>query len=806
VADFPHPEYGRPPSRRAVLRGGALGGATLVAGRSLSPGRAAGAEVSAAADHLATRTWDFNRGWLFGGVYVAGAEQPGFADGSFARVTVPHTVVPLSWGDWDHTSWEKVFIYRKHFSGAGLGAGRVLADFDGVLCNAAVYVNGVRLATHQGGYLPFSAELTGHLTSGDNVLAVVVDARWLDVPPDNPPGGTASVDYLQPGGIYRDVRLRQVPPVFISDVFAQPGHVLEPGRRQLQIQVTLDAARVPAGPSTLTAQLLDGSTPIAEVAGRTTITATGTSVVTLTMTGLERTALWSPDSPKLYTLRTTVGTTLGTHGYDVTTGFRTSVFQTGGFYLNGERLEIFGLNRHQHFPYLGLAACARLERRDAEILKHELNCNMVRCSHYPQSPHFLDACDELGLMVWEEPPGWQYVGDAAFQQLVLDNVHDMVVRDRNRPSVIVWATRLNETANYVDLYAQARQVAYTLDGTRPTTGAMDIYSATDWAEDVFGYDDYHTSDGAATLEPPLPGVPWLVSEAVGALDGPPRYRWIDTSAVLATQGLMHAQVHNIAQGGNGYAGLLGWCGFDYASLNGGNRIWLNLKTPGVVDLFRVPKPGAGFYRAQVSPADKPVILPLFFWDYGPGSPENGPGPDSVIATNCDRLELFVDGRHLATALPDTDGYPNLAYPPAFADLSVPGNGLPELRIDGYVGTTLAATVTMASDPARDRLALTVDDASIVADGSDTTRVTFRALDAYGHQRPYVTGDVSVTLDGPGVLIGDNPFAFGTYGGVGGAFVRSTVGGTGRVTVTAQHPALGSARGSVLVTPATGSYL
>jgi beta-galactosidase len=409
-------------------------------------------------------------------------------------------------------------------------------------------------------------------------------------------------------------------------------------------------------------------------------------------------------------------------------------------------------------------------------------------------------------MVWEETPGWNYVGDAAFQQLVLGNVHDMVVRDRNRPSVIMWGTRLNETANYVDLYAQTRQTADDLDGTRPTTGAMDIYSTSDWAQDVFGYDDYHSSDGAATLQPPLPGVPYLISEAVGALDGSPTFRWTDSGAVLASQGVMHAQVHDIAQGGAGYAGLLGWCAFDYASLNGGMRIWLNLKTPGVMDLFRVPKPGAGFYRSQVPSADQPVILPLFFWDYGPSSPVNGPGPDSAIATNCDRLELFVDGRHLGTALPDTDSYPNLACPPAFADLSVPGTGLPELRIDGYVGTTLAATVTMASDPARDRLGLTVDDTSIVADGSDTTRVTFRALDAYGHQRPYVTGDVTLALTGPGVLVGDNPFAFGTYGGVGGAFVRSTVGGTGRVTVTATHPVLGSARGSVRVTPATGSYL
>ena len=779
-----------------------------MAGRSVGSSRAAAAELAA---EPTAGTWDFNRGWLFGGEYVAGAEQADYADGAFTPVTVPHTVAPLSWGSWDHTTWENVFIYRKHFSGDGLAGpgGRVLADFDGAACNASVYVNGVPVATHQGGYLPFRAELTGHLTSGDNVLAVVVDARWLNVPPDNPPGGTASVDYLQPGGIYRDVRLRLVPPVFIADVFAQPVNVLTPARRQLQLQVTLDAGRVPAGASTLTAQLLHGSAEVASATAQTAITATGTSVVTLTMTGLEQVGLWSPDSPKLYTLRTTLhpmpGSAAQPHVYEVTTGFREAVFATDGFYLNGERQPIFGLNRHQHFPFLGPAACARLQRRDAEILKNELNCTMVRCSHYPQSPHFLDACDELGLMVWEETPGWNYVGDAAFQQIVLDNVHDMVVRDRNRPSVIMWGTRLNETANYVDLYAQTRQEAEALDGTRPTTGAMDSYSITDWAQDVFGYDDYHSSDGAATLQPPLPGVPYLVSEAVGALDGSPTFRWIDPGAVLASQGVMHAQVHDIAQGGAGYAGLLGWCAFDYASLNGGMRIWLNLKTPGVMDLFRVPKPGAGFYRSQVPSAAKPVILPLFFWDYGPSSPVNGPGPDSAIATNCDRLELFVDGRHLGTALPDTDGYPNLACPLAFADLSVPGTGLPELRIDGYVGTTLAATVTMASDPARDRLGLTVDDASIVADGSDTTRVTFRALDAYGHQRPYVSGDVTLALTGPGVLVGDNPFAFGTYGGVGGAFIRSTVGGTGRVTVTATHPVLGSARGSVTMTAATGSY-
>ena len=774
--------------------------------RSMGPSPlAAGERTVLAADQPAARSYDFNPGWLFGGPYVPGAEQPGHADGSFTRVTVPHTVVPLSWSEWDHRTWEKVFIYRKHFAGAGLTSGRVFADFDGVMCNAAVYVNGVSVATHSGGYLPFSAELTGHLRRGDNVLAVVADARWLDVPPGNPAASAAAVDYLQPGGIYRDVRLRVVPPVFIADVFAKPVSVLDPGRRRLQIQVTLDAPAGPAGVCPLSAELLDGSAVVATAARRITLTAPGKSVVTLTMTGLDRVGLWSPDHPRLYTLRTTLHAP-GTHTYEVTTGFREAVFQPGGFYLNGEQLPIFGLNRHQHFPFLGLAACARLQRRDAEILKYELNCNMVRCSHYPQSPHFLDACDELGLMVWQETPGWNYVGGDAFQQLVMENVQDMVVRDRNRPSVIMWGTRLNETSGHADLYERTRQRANALDGTRPTTGAMDVYSVDDWSEDVFGYDDYHASDGAAILRPPLAGVPYLVSESVGALDGPAKFRWTDTGTVLASQGLMHAQVHEIAQGQAGYAGLLGWCGFDYPSLNGGRRIWRNLKTPGVMDLFRVPKPGAAFYRSQIPAADKAVILPLFFWDFGPGSPAGGPGPEAIIATNCDRLELFVDGRHLTTALPDTGGYPNLTWPLAFANLSVPGAGLPELRIDGYLDSTLVATVTMASDPARDRLALTMGDASIVANGSDATSVTFRAVDAYGHQRPYTRGEVTLAVTGPGELAGDNPFAFGTNGGVGGAFIRSRTGETGRVTVTATHPGLGSARGSVTVTPATGSYL
>ena len=786
-------------TRRGALQAGLVGVAALMygAGRRVAVARAA-----ASADPIgAGGAHAFNQDWLFGGAYVSGAETPGFSESGFTNVTLPHTVTPLSWGDWDHTSWEKVWVYRKHINQSALAGGRVFVDFQGVMTSATMYLGGVQIAEHQGGYLPWSVELTPHLAAGDNVLAVVVDARWLDVPPSGNAKGAPSVDYLQPGGVYRDAALRIVPEVFISDVFVKPTNVLSahPG---VDVQFTIDAARVPSQPVTLSAAVLDGANQLGALSGAVSINQTGQTVATLSLTGLSGISLWSPDSPKLYQVKTTLAADGVPHTFVVRTGFREATFRTDGFFLNGERLQIFGLNRHQLFPYTGMAAAERLQRRDAELLRNELNCNMVRCSHYPQSPYFLDACDELGLMVWEEPPGWQFLGDSAFQALVLENVRDMVLRDRNRPSVIVWATRLNETANNTALYAQARQLAGTLDGTRQTTGAMTNQSTTGWAEDVFAYDNYDSSNGNATIRPPVSGVPYMVSEAVGALDGAPLYRWVDTEATLAIQCKMHAQVHDIAMSNSGYAGLLGWAAIDYASLNGGNRIWHNVKWPGVLDTFRVPKPGAAFYRSQVDPAVTPVILPVFFWDFGPGSPASGPGAGTMIATNCDRLEIFVGGQHFATGTPDRQDFAHLPHPPVIVDLTVDGTGSPELRVDGFLGTQHVATLQMSSDTRQDRLVLTVDDTSIAGDGNDMTRFTFRALDAFGNQRPNVTGDVTLALSGPATMIAENPFAFATYGGVGGGFIRSKPGTAGSVTVTTTHPTLGQASGSLTVTPAS----
>ena len=688
------PQPGLRFSRRAVLRAGVIGAATLTYGGALRP-RAARASASATGAQ-APGVYPFNQDWLFGGAYVAGAEAPGYSESGFVDVTLPHTVTPLSWGDWDPTSWEQLWIYRKHVDGSAAASGRVFVDFQGAMTSATVYLGGAQVSVHQGGYLPWSVELTPNLVAGDNVLAVVVDGRWLDVPPDGAAGGASAVDYLQPAGLYRDVGLRIAPAVCIHDLFAKPTNVLS-SSPSVDVQLTIDAAVLPSGPVPITATLLDGAAQVASASGEVTLTATGVTVSTLTISGLSNLTLWSPSTPKLYQVSATLEADGVSHTVEVNTGFREATFELDGFYLNGQRFEIFGLNRHQLFPYLGMGAPERLQRRDAELLKQELNCNMVRCSHYPQSPHFLDACDELGLMVWEEPPGWQYVGDAAFQAIVVENVQDMVVRDRNRPSLIVWATRLNETANYPSLYA-ADAPARLLARRLATDHRRDGCPIHLWlGRGRVRLRRLSLVERQRDPRAPVSGVPYMVSEAVGALDGAPLYRWVDTEATLAIQARMHAQVHDLAQSNNSYAGLLGWAGIDYASLSGGNRIWHNVKWPGVLDTFRVPKLGAAFYQSQVDPAVTPVVLPVFFWDFGPSSPSNGPGAGTMIATNCDRLEIYVGGQHFATGTPDTQDYGSLAYPPVIVDLTVDGTGQPDLLVAGLRGH---ATGGNASDVVR----------------------------------------------------------------------------------------------------------
>jgi len=793
-------------SRRTLIQAGLIGGAGVAA----LPLLALVGSMSPSSESQPTNlNLSLNSNWLFGGQYMAGSETSFYDDSGFAPVTVPHTVTPLSWRDWNDDAWQQMWIYRRHFTGGPLlstrpPGNRIIVEFDGVMVNATVVINDQTVGTHQGGYLPFSAELTGHLTSGDNLLAVLVDANCLPVPPMSFGAGPNTIDFFQPGGIYRDVRLRVLPQIFLSDLFALPADVLT-SQPRVDVECTIDSALPTHAGGTLLVELFDGARLVATQAASVSLDTPGVSTMKLSLTGLGQVTLWSTDSPKLYTVQATLAFPgVGSHVLSRRIGFRDASFRPDGFYLNGERLQLFGLNRHQLYPYAGMAMPARVQRADAEILKKELNCNMVRCSHYPQSPHFLDACDELGLLVWEEAPGWHNVNTSpGWQDLVVQNVRDMVTRDRSRPSVIIWGTRLNETPDLPGLWAATRQAAAQLDGSRPSSGAMAHHQVIGWDEDVFAYNDYHHDKLAveALLRPPLAGLPYLVTEAVGVDEARPhRFSWTDPPAVLANQAILHGEAQSLARSQPGYSGMLAWAAFDYASPEGLDPE--SVKWAGVADLFRVPKPGAAIYQSQVDPSIRPVIVPVFFWE--PAGVFPVISPTLMIASNCERLEIFINGAHVTTGQPATGNTPygDLAYPPFLVEFPARAKGtMPDLMIEGYVGGQQVTELRMSSDPAGDTLVMTVDDATIVADGSDATRAVFRAADKYGNLRRYPAGEVTLTLTGPAVLLGDNPFAFGDYGGLGAVWVRSLPGQTGTITLAASHPQLGQARVQLRSVPA-----
>ena len=746
----------------------------------------------------------FGAGWRFGPA-TAGSSLPGFDDSGFAPVTLPHTVATLSWQNWDPAAWERVWVYRKHFDASAdvLRADRrVFLDVGAALTHSTVTLNGTEVGDYLGGYLPFSSEITGLVQPAGNVLAIRLDSTFnLNVPPDRPGRAvSSSVDFWQPGGIYRDVRLRVVPQMFLADVFAKPVNVLDAAARQVVVQVTVDASVVPAEAVEVEVSLRSDDDVIAIGRVPVALGGPGQATVTVTLSGLGDVTLWDLDEPRRYHVATALlvdGRPRDEHRVRI--GFREATFASDGFYLNGRRVKLFGVNRHQFFPFAGGAMPGRVQARDAEIIRQELNCTMVRCSHYPQSEAFFDACDELGLLAWEEAPGWGYLGDSSWLELASRDIGQMIIRDRNHPSIVIWGARLNETPGNSAFYTSTNELAHALDDSRPTAGAMaGMRLTTDYQQDVFAENDYSSVAGAdgkqPSLEPPVDGVgkPYLVTEAVGTLSGPARfYRRTDPQAVQQGQATAHARVHAIAAADDRYCGVLAWSGIDYPSGSGGN-IYRGVKYTGVVDLFRTAKPGAAIYQAQADPRVKAVIAPAFYWDFGPVSPVTSL-PAAMICANLDRLEVYVGGSHFCTARPDTGDYGSLAYPPSFVDFrGVDGSLLPDLRIDGYLGPDLIASRTLASDPSFDTVRLAADDGAIDGDGVDATRLAFRAVDRYGAPRPFVTGQVILDVEGPAVLVGDNPFDFAAAGGVGAVWIRSLPGGAGTVSVGVSHPVLGRA--------------
>jgi beta-galactosidase len=745
---------------------------TLIAGATLVPSAFANsAEKSTeAAGRLIL---PMNRNWLYSRTVAEGAQKKEFDDSGYERVVIPHTNVRLPWHSFDEKTYEFVSSYRRHFKLPAEARGHhVFVDFEGAMTASTVWINGTRLGEYKGGYTPFSFELTPHLDfDGENVLAVDLDSsERADIPPFG-----YEIDYLTFGGIYREVSLRIVPGTFIENVFAKPKDVLI-GHPSLDVDCHIQHLEASREPLRLEIVLRDGE-QIVEKASQNVPASTATNeavVHTVSMANLSAIKLWDLSHPNLYNVEVTLWR--GSQKADNVSrviGFRKAEFTDHGFELNGKVLKLRGLDRHQTFPFVGQAMPGRVQRRDAHILRHKLKCNIVRTSHYPQSRHFLDACDEIGLLVLEEIPGWQHIGDEAWQNISVDNVSRMVRRDWNHPSIILWGVRINESKDNHDFYVKTNAMAHKLDPTRQT-GGIRYFQESEFLEDVFTMNDF-----GWPLKPPNHSR-YLNTEFVGHTYPT---KTIDQVERLTEHTIRHARVHDQLASDPQYAGGIAWCAFDYnthGDFGSGDRICYH----GVTDMFREPKPAAGFYKSQCDREEEVVLEPAFHWARGDASIGFS---HAVVCSNCDHIKFYIGEDMVAEADPDRQQFAHLRYAPFVIDLKDPWHHWGDLRLEGYIQGKLAITKNYSGKGIDQKFALLSDDTSLIADGADTTRVVLRVTDEYDAIRPFANDAIKLQIEGPAEIIGDNPFAL--IGGTGAIWIRAKE-TAGKVKLTAIHPQLG----------------
>ena len=689
---------------------------------------------------------DFNQDWLFIDQEVD--DQTG--DDRFERVSLPHSNKMFSSRFVDHADYEFVSTYRKRFMRPPESQGkRVFIDFDGVMLVSSVFLNGEAVGVHRGGYTPFSFDVTDYLVDSENLLTVYVDSTEN---PSVPPFG-GLVDYLTFGGIYREVFLRVVDVCHIRQVIVRTHDVLTSPRIESTIHLS-DWKR----DSYATTVLRDGTGKlIAE--SRAVVDNTSVSIE---LNALDNIDLWTLERPTLYTL----DVTLEQDGeiqdqYSVRFGFRTAEFQESSFYLNGAPLKLFGLNRHQTFPYIGAAAPKHLQELDADIIKHELGCNIVRTSHYPQSPHFLNRCDEIGLLVFEEIAGWQHIGDEAWQALALDDLRGMIRRDQHHPSIILWGVRINESPDHTAFYECTNAVARELDPTRQTGGVRNFIQS-ELLEDVFTLNDFPA--GIQTSR----GRPHMITEYAGHMF--PTKTW-DHEERRIEHALHHANKQNLQMGHPDVTGAIGWCAFDYYThkeFGSGDRVCYH----GVMDVYRLPKFAAYFYRSQKSPTDEVVLQAATNWTMGDRS--GGGNNPLTVFSNCDEIDIYIGEQHMGRLRPDTQHYPHLPHPPFTLRWQEPydpwGTPFHDLKIIGYLNGKAVITrqIDVVQKPHQIRLMASTD--RLKANGADLARLAVQIIDNHDNVLPYQMRTAQFSIEGEADLIGENPLVL--LGGQAACFVKS----------------------------------
>lgn len=602
----------------------------------------------------------WNNDWKFSGVWKDTMKEAVYPENDMEEVRLPHTCRELAYHYFDEHAYQMLCGYRRHFVAPEAWRGKsVELTFEGVAHDSAVYVNGREVKTHHCGYTAFSMELGEFLKYGeDNVLAVRVDSREnLNIPPFG-----YAIDYMTFGGIYREVYVQVRNKTHLADVFLKPQIHPQQLTSEITVQgdckgVTVQQAIRKRGQGDFS---LLGERKLQKQTVQTVFPANGI-------------VLWEPEHPQLYEIRTQLWkeNEMLDERVDIA-GFREAKFGADGFYLNGKKLRLRGLNRHQSYPYVGYAAPSSLQIMDADILKHELGVNAVRTSHYPQSQDFITRCDELGLLVFTEFPGWQHIGDEDWKKQAVQNLKEMIVQYRNHPSIILWGVRINESQDDDAFYTETNRVAHELDNTR-ATGGVRMLKKSHLLEDVYTYNDFLHDGRHPGCDPkrkvtPDTKKPYLISEYNGHMFPTKPF---DDEEHRTEHAIRHANVLNAVAQEPDIAGCFGWCMFDYNThkdFGSGDRICYH----GVMDMFRNPKLAAAVYSSQQE--EVPVLELSSSMDIGehPGGNRSG----NWIITNADAVRMYKNGQFIKEYHRGDSPYRALAHGPILVDDFI-GNAIAE---------------------------------------------------------------------------------------------------------------------------------
>ena len=783
--------------------------------------------------------YNFNQGWRFYRGDVQGAEALNFDDRQWEVVCAPHTAMLVPNEASGCRNYQGVVWYRKHFTvSADMKGKNVTVYFEAIMGKQNIYVNGKLVKENKGGYLPIIVNLSeADVKAGDDCLIAVMADNSDDK--TYPPGKKqTALDFAYHGGMYRDVWLIGKSPIAITDpnemnqvagggIFLHYDNITE---KSAEVFINVNVKR----DSPLTLPVREGAIT-AEVVAKIK-TAEGKLLKTLKQkislkpgenktaflsTTLKNPHLWSPEDPYLYPIEITVTSGGKSDGGIIKSGIRKAEFRgKDGFWLNGKPYgQLIGGNRHQDFALVGNAMPNSQQWRDAKRLK-DAGMNIIRAAHYPQDPSFMDALDELGIFIIVPTPGWQYWNkDEYWAELVHENTRQIIRRDRNHPSVLMWEPILNETRYPEDFALKALQITrdeFPYPGRPVAAADMNSAGVKDNYDVLYGWPDDVTGPVATkgsqqptvTVKPqtePLPNKCIFTREFGEMVDDWYAHNCLNRAArgwgekPMLTAALSLADTYGtMRHGQRQFIGGCQWHPFDHQRGYHPDPYF-----GGIYDAFRQKKYAFEMFRSQIVPdksqtpnTQHPTPNIFIAHEMTPFSDQ-----DVVVFSNCDSVRLsFLEGDRQMTlpVVHDPNGLPNAPVVfPHFWDFweareySYKKRDWQHVSLlaEGIVGGKVVVKEKKMPSRRSTKIRLYADEMGkkLVADGSDFIVVVAEITDDNGNVRRLAKDQIAFTVEGEGHIIGDESIAANPRAvewGSAPILVQST-NRAGKITITAR---------------------